>query len=256
MKENLFVKLSDICLALFYWPAVALITLFCNILGGALATIPTVLTQRKDGYYFHRVAVLWGHLIGLIIPFWRFEIEGQENVQQGKAYVVVANHQSMIDILAMLYALPMPFKFLAKKELFSVPFLGWHMRLAGYIPLQRSSKESGKKAIFAVARCLRQGVSVVLFPEGTRSPDGNIKSFKIGAFKIAAEEGLDVLPIVIEGTGNALPKNSWFIEQKTVFKVSIGKPVPISKSESTEDAKEMIRQKMIERLKALRKFRS
>ena len=189
-------------------------------------------------------------------PFWHLKVEGKENVAPGKTYVIVSNHQSLLDILIVLSGLPRHthFKFLAKKELFPIPFLGWHMSLAGYIPLDRKSHESGKKAMLTARHWLRKGVSVIFFPEGTRSLDGEIHSFKVGAFKLAQEEDLEILPLVIDGTGDAVPKHSWMLEKTTRLFLSIGKPISLKNQASTSSDQtcEAIRQEMIERLARVR----
>jgi 1-acyl-sn-glycerol-3-phosphate acyltransferase len=180
------------------------------------------------------------------------------NIDRKKKYVIIANHQSLLDILVVAATLPLNFKFLAKRELFYVPIMGWAMALAGYIPLNRSSHESGKMAVLKISKYLKKGASVLLFPEGTRSRDGRIHAFKMGAFKLSRETGCAILPVVIEGTGQALPKNSFFIRKKSTFTISIGKPVDLSDlgDESMEDAKERVRHEMTGRLEKIRHQRS
>ena len=203
----------------------------------------------------HVVARNWARGILATSPVWRLDVEGVEHVKSGTPYVIVANHQSMIDILVALAGLPAHFKFIAKQELFSVPFIGWHMTLAGYIPLDRANRESGRRAVGSARQWLAKRVSVLFFPEGTRSPDGEIRDFKLGAFKIAAEEGMEILPIVIDGTGDALPKKSWRVAKTTRFILSIGRPLRMMKGEAgdIEKIKDRVRGEMIERLAAVRK---
>ncbi|MFA5391553.1 MAG: lysophospholipid acyltransferase family protein, partial [Candidatus Omnitrophota bacterium] len=169
-------------------------------------------------------------------------------------YIIVANHQSLLDILAVCAALPINFKFLAKRELFQIPLMGWAMASAGYIPVDRASHKSGREAMMRITRVLEEGVSVLLFPEGTRSPDGKIRAFKMGAFKLALDNKVEILPVVVDGTGQALPKKSWLVKKKSTFIVSIGKPVPIENAGdgSMEEVKEKIRHEMTARLARLR----
>ncbi len=181
-------------------------------------------------------------------------VTGREHLQNGKHYIVIANHQSLLDILAVCAALPINFKFLAKRELFQIPLMGWGMASAGYIPVDRASHKSGREAVQKIARVLNMGVSVLLFPEGTRSPDGKIQAFKMGAFKLARDNKVEILPVVVDGTGQALPKKSWLIKKKSTFIVSIGKPVTLEDfaDSSMDEAKERIRHEMIGRLEHIR----
>jgi 1-acyl-sn-glycerol-3-phosphate acyltransferase len=241
-------------LSLLAWSAVVFfsVALFCV---GLFVVFPfSMVIDRGTRGLVHRVAVMWARAIMATSPLWRLHIEGRENVVPGKPYVVVSNHQSLMDILVVLAGLPVHFKFLAKRELFPIPFFGWHMWLAGYIPLDRASHESGRKALFRASQWFRRGVSVLFFPEGTRSLDKAIHQFKIGSFKIARDENLEVLPIVIDGTGDAVPKKSWRMKKITHFYLSIGKPVSVSKdrAKSLEEIRDSIRGEMVQRLNRIR----
>lgn len=212
----------------------------------------SLLFENKKRRWLHAVAVVWGRSILFANPAWRIQIEGQENIRPGCHYVVAANHQSLLDIFVVLVALPLHFKFMAKKELFSIPFVGWHMASAAYIPIDRSSVESGKSALLMARERLSKGISVLFFPEGTRSQNGEIQAFKAGAFKAAQDEGVEILPVVIEGTGDAIPKKSKMIKKVTRFVLSIGKPVRIGPGDSLEKARDAVRQSMIQRLAEIR----
>jgi 1-acyl-sn-glycerol-3-phosphate acyltransferase len=202
----------------------------------------------------HQNSIRWARSIIGLSPIWRLAVTGREHLQPGKHYVIIANHQSLLDILAVCAALPLNFRFLAKRELFRIPLMGWGMASAGYIPVDRASHRSGREAVQRITRVLNLGVSVLLFPEGTRSPDGKVQAFKMGAFKLARDNKAEILPIVIEGTGQALPKKSWLIRKRTVFVVSIGKPVSLDDfaDNSMDEAKEKIRHEMISRLERIR----
>ena len=136
-----------------------------------------------------------------------------------RPYVVVSNHESFADILLISH-LPWEMKWLSKAELFRLPVLGWLMRLAGDIPLQRGF---GPSAIEAMAKCreaLANRVSVMIFPEGTRSATADLLPFKDGAFRLAIDAGVPILPLVVRGTGTALPKHDWrFARSTAVVKV-------------------------------------
>lgn len=238
------------------WIVVFFATVFLDALG-LLAVLPlSFLVDRGTRRLIHVIAVWWARVILRSTPLWSFQSEGLENVIKGKTYVIVANHQSLLDILVALAGIPAHFKFLAKKELFAIPFLGWHMTVAQYIPIDRSSRESGRKAVEQARKWLRCGVSALFFPEGTRSLDGQIHAFKAGAFKLAQEEQVDILPVVIDGTGDAVPKKSWILNKNTRFFISIGKPVRLKgDSEALEKGREAIHEEMKMRLAHIRRGR-
>ncbi len=238
-------------LAFWHWFETAVLTVTCCLIGWVVFPLSLVL-DRGNGRLMHAIAVLWSRLLLLINPFWRVKVSGLENIEKGRHYVVIANHQSILDILVMLSGLPLHFKFLSKKEVFQIPFIGWHMKLTGYIPLDRGNHESGRSAIAIARAWLNRKVNVVFFPEGTRSLDGHIRTFKPGAFKLAQEQKIAILPVVIEGTGDALPKKSWILKQRRDFILSIGKPVILGAQESVPQLIERVRQEMIQRLQQIR----
>jgi len=237
------------------WASTLFFTVFFNSLSIFLIGPLTFFWDKKRNI-LHGVAVNWARAIIQFSPIsllWRIHRDGEENIEPGRHYVVVANHQSLLDILIVLAALPIPFKFMAKKELFSIPFLGWQMAFAGYIPIDRGKVQSGRNAMSMAREWLKKDVSVVFFPEGTRSPDGEVHDFKSGAFKAAQEEKIQILPVVINGTWDAVPKKSWRLEKKTDFSFSICKPVSIQPDESFEQARDRVRETLIRRLAEIRK---
>ena len=135
------------------------------------------------------------------------------NIDKQKTYVIVANHLSLADIV-VLYQIRAQFKWIAKESLFKLPFLGWCMSLARYVKLSRGKFSSIKSVYREAARWLRKGMSVVFFPEGTRSETGEMKEFQNGAFKLAIKEKKAILPIAIKGTRDAIPKGSWIFATK------------------------------------------
>lgn len=201
----------------------------------------------------HSLISLWARTILAVCPLMRVRLEGEEQLRQNEAYVFVANHQSLADILAVLH-LKHPFKFIAKKELFWIPIFGWALLLAGYIPLVRDDRKSGKKALEQARRYLEQRVSVLFFPEGTRSLDGEIHAFKVGAFKLASELNVPVVPLVIDGTRNLIPKGSPLIGHSVRVSVSVEPPhQPEGRDAlSIERLADEVRNKMVERLSTMR----
>lgn len=165
-----------------------------------------------------------GALVTRLDPRWRVQIEGYDPALLQGSYVVVSNHQSHTDI-PVLCRLPLDFKWVAKKELFSFPVAGWMFSLAGEIAVDRKDARAGAKALIQTSRYLENGFSVVFFPEGTRSKDGRLLRFQDGPFRIALKKGLPVLPLVVEGTGKLLPRNSLLFTSHSLFRIRILPPV-------------------------------
>lgn len=153
----------------------------------------------------HAQCYWWSDIIIHLNPYWKITVNGLENIDKKKVYVIVANHESLADIV-MLYQIKTQFKWVAKESLFSVPFVGWCMSLAKHIKLERGDFSSIKKIYHEAAAWLRDGMSVLFFPEGTRSETGKMNEFQSGAFKLAIKEKIPVLPIRLTGTRNAIPK--------------------------------------------------
>ncbi len=185
--------------------AIVLSTLFFAIL------MIIVSLFRKGGDIPHCIARFWARIV-LLISGVRVNVEGLENVDLGQAYVYMANHQSMYDILALLGYLPVQFRWLAKIELFRIPVFGHAMSRAGYIEIDRSNRRAAFKSIDRAAKKIQKGASVIIFPEGSRSKDGNIKPFKKGGFVLALKSKRPIVPVTILGSRSILPKGSLKIQ--------------------------------------------
>jgi 1-acyl-sn-glycerol-3-phosphate acyltransferase len=159
----------------------------------------------------HRFTCFWASLYSWLNPVWRVRIEGREKIRPGIAYVMVANHQSLLDIL-VLFRLFRHFKWVSKIENFRVPCIGWNMSLNRYIKLRRGDRESVEQMMNACEQTLAEGSSVMIFPEGTRSEDGRLRPFKHGAFTLAQRCRVPLLPIVVRGTSQALPKRGFILQ--------------------------------------------
>jgi 1-acyl-sn-glycerol-3-phosphate acyltransferase len=158
----------------------------------------------------HAYTSLWGAHYLAWAPFAGVRLEGRELGLSAGPCVYVSNHQSMVDILAA-FSTRLPYLWVSKIENFFVPFLGWNMWLSGYVPLRRGNLASIRKMLRRCEERIRQGASLFVFPEGTRSPDGELKSFYRGAFWVAARYRVPIVPVVIEGTARVLPKRSFRI---------------------------------------------
>ncbi len=175
----------------------------------------------------HAQCFWWTDAVTALNPYWDVKVSGLENIDHHKTYVVVSNHQSMADIVIM-YKTKMQFKWIAKDSLFKIPVLGWNMLLARHIRLRRGDFSSIKKAYKEAGEWLRNGISVVFFPEGTRSDNHEIGTFQNGAFKLAIKEKVPILPIMIEGTKNAIPKGSWRFTTKISCVIKVLAPIDTS----------------------------
>ena len=173
----------------------------------------------------HQFTCLWASLYTWLNPVWPVRVVGREKVRRGATYVMVANHQSLLDIL-VLFRLFVHFKWVSKIENFRVPFIGWNMRLNQYIELKRGDKQSIGEMMSAASRTLDDGSSIMMFPEGTRSADGRLKAFKHGAFTLAQASGCAILPIVLEGTAHALPKRGFVLQGRHPISIRVLDEIP------------------------------
>jgi 1-acyl-sn-glycerol-3-phosphate acyltransferase len=165
-----------------------------------------VLPFDKNRTVTHFVLIYQAIIISYLIPVWRIRIEGREKAIRGITYVIISNHQSILDILVINY-LRFRFKWISKIENMKKPVLGWYLKMADYITVDRGDMESKEKMIVESYECLKKDISIMIFPEGTRSPDGQIKFFKRGAFQLAISANKPILPVLIDGTGGVLPKH-------------------------------------------------
>jgi 1-acyl-sn-glycerol-3-phosphate acyltransferase len=164
----------------------------------------------SEGRWQHACARAWSWLI-LKTSGIGVRVEGLENVPSGKAAVYCVNHQSTMDIPILYVNLPVQFRFAAKRSLFNLPFLGWHLRRSGHIPVDRDRPREALKSLKKGAIEVREGKSVMVFPEGARSRDGQMQPFKAGSFYIAILAGVPVIPITINGTPNVHKPDTYHV---------------------------------------------
>lgn len=169
-----------------------------------LVTAPFDKGRYAAGYLFRKLTV--AHQI--LTPMWKFHTSGELPKDKRRPYVVVANHESFVDILLISH-LPIEMKWLSKETFFKFPLVGWMMRMAGDVRVVRGDRTSGAAAMKTCHDRLSKRVSVMIFPEGTRSADGSLGQFKDGAFRLAIESGAPILPLVVHGTRTALRKHDW-----------------------------------------------
>lgn len=178
-------------------------------------------TYRARG----RVMRFFGHFTSRLTPIWKFSVEGEAPADiDERGYVVVANHESVADPFLLTY-LPFDMRFIAKEEMFRLPLIGWLLQCSGDIRLKRGHGDSIRAMMEECRRTLEHGLSVMIFPEGTRTRDGQLLPFKDGAFRLAIETQSPVLPVALKGTRTCMPADSlWFGEARAA--VRILEPVP------------------------------
>jgi 1-acyl-sn-glycerol-3-phosphate acyltransferase len=193
-----------------------------------MATLSLILWPfDRSGELQHWCARWWCRLVAWSI-FARIRVHGAANVRKDQNYVYMANHSSLIDTPALFAYLPYQFRIMAKKELFWVPFMGWHLWTAGNFPIDRSDGRKTARSLRAVIDGVKGGKSLAVFPEGTRTPDGRLQAFKSGAFKIAVKAGVPIVPVSIRGTFKLLPKTTLAPRPGRVD-VVVGTPIDTSK---------------------------
>lgn len=195
--------------------------------------------------WLHMFTSFWASLYVWIVPAWKVTIVGKEKIDPRKAYVVVSNHQSQLDIL-IAFGLFFPFKWVSKAEVFRVPFIGWNMTLNGYIKIKRGDKQSTRKMLLDCEKAIAMGSSVFFFPEGTRSKSGELGIFRSGAFILAHNMKTPILAIAINGTKDALPKHSMNFHGSHRIQLEVIEEIPYDSFEhlSIEETSKMVRERI------------
>ena len=218
------------------FPLIVLSTLFT-------AVFTIVCFPWKNGKAPRAVQVFWSRSVIrlLLLPI---KVTGRENVDPKQSYVFVANHQSFLDVFAVYGWLPNNFKWLMKKEIRRVPFVGTACAVAGHIFVDRSNPRAALQSMEKVKKELVDGISTVIFPEGTRTKTGEIGRFKQGAFKIAMDMELPVVPITLNGFYKAMPSGQPFANPFSHLSLHIGKPIDISHFTDINEAMVHVREKV------------
>ena len=179
----------------------------------------------------------------------KIETIGIENLDTNRTYIYLCNHQSNLDVLALILSMPTSFRIVAKKFLFYIPIFGQCIWLMGMIPIDRKRRSSAILSLQKAARRISSGTSVIFFPEGTRSTDGKLLPFKKGAFVIAAQAKVPVVPVTVEGSGELLPKGSPLVRPGTI-RIHYGRPISTAAHGTTnkEELMSVVRAAMLERL--------
>lgn len=206
--------------------------------------------QRKVVHELSRALV---YMFVMVPPFWKRKIEGLENIEKDKPYVIVINHQSMVDVM-MLYLVPMIFRWVSKKEVHRIPFIGRFLMMHGDIAIDRKQGSKSMRKVMEQGKMwLDRGVSVAMFPEGTRSKDGEIHRFKAGAFALAKDAGVAILPVIMEGSSTMI-KPSMMVNWRNEFVIKVLPAISAEQVAATEqnELMEQTREIMVEALAEIR----
>ncbi len=218
--------------------------LFCIFIAGAATAVLFPLTVVSMlfslAFTFRRTGAMW-----VVRKLWaptllwaggaKLIVTGLENVDPKQPMIFAANHQSTIDIPVLFCALPVDLRFVAKKSLQYVPFLGWYMWLSNFVFVDRQNRHAALDSLRQAGQRIRSGLNIIMFPEGTRSENNEVLVFKKGPFALAMEAKVPIVPVAIEGSGVLMPKNSWNITPGPIY-VSIGPPLKVDDFKGDRDA--------------------
>jgi len=197
--------------SLFFWAVFGILNTFFWAL---FAIFLSLFSRSGRLVHFYSAApwskiILWGTGV-------KVQLKGLSNIDRHKTYIFIPNHLSFFDIFSLLAYLPVDFKFILKKELMYIPLLGWAMKRAGYISIDRSSPAKARRTLTRAVQRIKSGTSLVMFAEGTRGYDGHLQPLKRGAFQLAIASGVPVVPVAIKGTKEIMPKGSFKIHKGLV----------------------------------------
>jgi 1-acyl-sn-glycerol-3-phosphate acyltransferase len=195
---------------------------FFTIVGSVLSVLSWPF--HKTGDFVLTLARIWSRLV-LGSAGVRIHVASKAKLDPKQPYVVMANHLSAVDIWAIFVAVPVPLRFIAKKQLGQIPLFGWAMRAGRFIFIDRQNAASARRSIEAAALRISKGCSVVIFPEGTRSRDGSLGPFKKGGFHLALNSGAQIVPVAIRGSREIMPRGSLLI-RPGIVDIQIGEPIP------------------------------
>jgi 1-acyl-sn-glycerol-3-phosphate acyltransferase len=205
-----------------YWAAIVVTAPLFFVVAVLVWAVTLPFDRRK--VVLHQYSCWWAMVFVYVNPLWRLTVTGRDRLPWRGGAVLVANHSSLIDII-VLFGLYRPFKWVSKHENFKLPFIGWNMRLNGYVPLIRGDRASVEAMFARCGELLDQGSPLMIFPEGTRSRDGRLKPFKDGAFTLAVDHEVPLIPIAVHGTGRALAAKSMVLREHVRAKVEILEPL-------------------------------
>ncbi len=219
----------------------ALIVLYTFVLGVPCLVIALFQPHGEASYWFIRA---WAHIL-----LWTCgvttEVRGKQSIPADGPFLLMSTHKSHFDIPVLIKEIPRQFRIVGKKSLFSIPVFGWILSVAGYVSVDREDRKQAFASIDKAAENVKSGMPLLIFPEGTRSPDGSLGPFKKGGFVLATKADVPIVPIIVDGTFHVLPKTTWRIRPGRV-KVVFGKPIETStySYENKEELMEKVRAAM------------
>jgi len=215
--------------SLFIWFTFSIVILIWFLLLALSRLFDRDPVHYRTGFLFRKL----GNALVWINPSWQLHISGENILHPRLPYVVICNHQSMADI-PLISNLPWEMKWMAKRELFKIPILGWMMQFAGDISVDRKNPRSGAQALIKAQHILEKKCSVMIFPEGTRTLDGRVRQFTDGAFHLAIRAKVPILPLALDGSGDCIPKHSWKFGKPSEIFLKVLPPIETS-SMTTQD---------------------
>lgn len=228
---------------IFYWlfVVISMVILFFPAMILWLVTLPFDRKRKVLQAY----TCWWGSLYTLVHPYIRVEVEGREHLKKGQCYVICANHVSLLDI-PLCYRLNAHFKWISKKEIFRVPFMGWNMFLNGYIPLDRNRPSSHMKMMKKGLDYLKKGNSLLIFPEGSRQGSGTMAKFRDGAFLLAQKSKRNILPLLIQGSHEPVKGGMLFLKKVYHLKLTILPEISHQAREKYKDLATLTRDSLLQ----------
>jgi 1-acyl-sn-glycerol-3-phosphate acyltransferase len=211
-----------VAFSVLYW--LFAVAVMPPLMAVALAVWLVTLPFDRRKVALHLFGCFWGMLYVWLNPIWRVRVSGRERLPWRGAAIIVANHASLVDIL-VLYGLFRPFKWVSKAELGRVPFVGWMLHLNDYVLVRRGDRESIRRMMAECRAHLTAGSPLLLFPEGTRTPDGRLQAFKDGGFKLAIEAGVPVIPVAVSGTYDTIPKSGLALRNRMDCLIRVLEPI-------------------------------
>jgi len=218
----------------------------------SLVLLPYCFLFDKNRRLLSYLACVWGYHFVRLNPGWRCHFEGLENFSAGQTYIIVANHQSIVDVF-VLSGLARSFKWVSKESLFKLPFFGWNMHLKKDIAIQRGDMSSIKAMLATCSEWLKKGETILMFPEGTRSETGEMIAFRDGSFRLAVQNNIPILPVVLNGTREILPKEARQLKLSGLIDIKLLAPVyPAQCGNSAPELKRHVHTLMKETLADMR----
>jgi len=211
LLKSLVVWLTGVIFIILFFPLTFLVWLI---------TLPA----DRNRIITHRILTWQSWLLARIVPIWKINIKGRKKALTEGPFVIISNHQSILDIL-LINSLCLNYKWVSKIENMNVPFMGWYLRMADYLTVDRGNKDSKELMMIKALECLKNGISVMMFPEGTRSVNLEIGFFKRGAFQLALDAGVPILPILLDGSGGVLPKHGLIFSTGHKVRIEVFDPV-------------------------------